>query len=120
MNINQLKQARRRIGLSQKHMAILLETDESNISKYERDVWPVSKNIMIAYFIITGVPVNKLVSSKFINLMDCISGRVTSLIHELESDGKQGSKTKRALASLHEVLSNISCLKEVTEETKHE
>ncbi len=120
INNNKLQQARKLTGLSLKHMAYLLQTDISNISKYERGIWPVSKSVMFSYHVITGIPFKKLFQFRITTTIDNISERIISLIFELENKETRTTKMNRALVCLHDILSNITCLKDVSQEDKHD
>jgi predicted transcriptional regulator len=120
INNNKLQQARKRTGLSLKHMAYLLQTDISNISKYERGIWPASKSIMFSYHVITGLPFKKLFRSRITTTIDNVSERITSLITELENKDTRTTKINRSIVCLHDILSSMTCLKDVSQEDKYE
>lgn len=117
--ISYLKQARKRLNLTLEDMGYLLDMDYSNLAKYEQGKKTPPTRVIIAYHIITKTPLHKLFKYTFLGVMDTISSKTTELITRLEEENKSKPILKR-LEALHEVLNNISCLKDVSEDDSYD
>ena len=84
--INYLKQARRGANLTLQDMAYLLDMDFSNLSKYETGKKQPPARVIIAYHIITKIPLKKLFKYSLLALIDEVSSKTTSLISQLEDE----------------------------------
>ncbi|HNP66274.1 MAG TPA: helix-turn-helix transcriptional regulator [Aequorivita sp.] len=113
--ISYLKQARRSANLTLQDMAYLLDMDFSNLSKYEMGKKTPPARVIIAYHIITKTPLNKLFKYRILGIIDTVTGRTTSLISQLEEETGT-PKLKERISNLYEILNNIGCLQEVSEE----
>lgn len=113
--ISYLKQARRSASLTLQDMAYLLDMDFSNLSKYEMGKKTPPARVIIAYHVITKTPLKKLFRYRILGIIDTVSSRATSLISQLEEEAST-PKLKERIAHLYEVLNNIGCLQEVSEE----
>ena len=96
-------------------MAYLLDVDTSNLSKYERGTKNPTLLVQIGYHIITKTPLKKIFQKEIDKLIDSISLKVTNLISFLEEE-VQTKKILQRVASLNNVLDNLSCLKDVSKE----
>ena len=96
-------------------MAYLLDMDFSNLSKYETGKKLPPTRVIIAYHIVTKTPLKKLFKYSFLEIIDTVSSKTTSLISQLE-DEVTTPKLKKRITALYEVLNNIGCLQDVNEE----
>ena len=96
-------------------MAYLLDMDFSNLSKYENGKKLPPNRVIISYHIITKTPLKKLFKYSLLAMIDVISSKTTSLISQLEDEVTTPKLSKR-ITALYEVLNNISCLQDLSDE----
>ena len=84
MNTHTLKSVRKNADISLQDMAFLLDTDVSNLSKYERGVKRGTLKVFLGYFIITGTPLGKLLHTVILEVIESIAERTTALIRLLD------------------------------------
>lgn len=115
---SQLKQARKKTGLTVRQMARLIGTDYSNVCKQERGKRAITKEVLYGYRAITGVPVTKLISKKFNQIIDPMSENAVRMIEDVEEMIKPSrpNKARKVIEALNNALANLSCLKDVTNE----
>ncbi|NND77027.1 MAG: helix-turn-helix transcriptional regulator [Flavobacteriales bacterium] len=111
-----LKQARKNIGISLQDMAYLLDVDVSNLSKYERGLLKPTREILYGYHCVTQVPFGKLQKPFFMDYVDNVSSRITSLISKME-EKKSSSKHAYRIESMYSILNNVACLKDANDKS---
>lgn len=84
MNDNQrLRQARKNMNLSLQDAAYIINADVSNLSKCERENRPLTVRCTIAYMLITGVSIRKLINRTYFSIKAEIIERTKILLQEL-------------------------------------
>jgi transcriptional regulator with XRE-family HTH domain len=106
MNNGRLKTVRKNADISLQDMAFLLDTDVSNLSKYERGIKLGSLKIFLGYFIITGAPLHDVVKHHIEQLVISIRERAETRIQLLEQ-AWQTPKAELRIDKLFEVLDHL-------------
>ncbi|MBS3915823.1 MAG: helix-turn-helix transcriptional regulator [Bacteroidetes bacterium] len=101
-----LKQARRNLSLSLQDTAYLLDTDISNLSKYEYGKLTPSARIVVGYHLITKTPLEELMKYHSFGVRDTLIERVEGLIEEL-NNGPANGKNQHRKEVLKTILQNI-------------
>lgn len=113
--ITELKKARKESKVSLQDMAYILNMDASNLSKYERGINYPTMRILLGYHILTKIPLKKVFRANLEALYTNLSLKVTNLISFLE-DEVRTEKIARRLSALNNILDNISCLQDLSEQ----
>lgn len=106
--LNRYSQARMHVNISLRDMAVLLETDPSNLSKYEKAKHKLVPSIpmVIAYHIVTGVPFDKLLDRYVPEIHEGIVARLKTVLEELERE-PGSTRVRKRMNVFGAVLANL-------------
>ncbi len=109
MNIqfNRYSQARMLVNLSIADMASLLETDPSNLSKYEKGKLVPSLPMVVAYHIVSQIPLEKLLDQYITKYKVELSAKLKTLIDHLE-DVPKSTRVQKRLNAYGAILERLS------------
>lgn len=112
--ITNLKKARKGTGLTALDFSNLLDTDISNLSKYERRVKVPPLRVILGYHILTTVSLDDLFQYYVHGIADSIINNVHQMIVQLKEQ-EWNNKIGERIRILEELHDRVSCLKQIDE-----